>query len=308
MLKNPLQIPGLDSKNSDKCKCKYFPLDTDISIDLLDIQESEEILCKGQFDKRLIQFYFCLSGKMVFSFFGGRYKQVLRQGSSFMFYNPQMDLPQVLTLSEKPRVLCLYITVKKLHELFVHDLSELSFLDGENINKKCYAERPIHPGLQLVLDQIFHNQTLPSNKRVYFLGKMLELLSLYFSAGSEQAEENCPFLLDENNVKKIHLAKKVLIQDIVNPPAIKQLARETGLNEHQLKVGFKNLYGKTIFQYLTDYKMEHARHLLENRSYQVSEVCYMIGYSNPSHFIAAFKRKYGITPKKYLMSLQKTTA
>ena len=304
MLKALSIVTGLDSKNSENCKCDFFSLDTDIAIDLIDEPKVDNLFCSGQFDKRLIQFYFCLNGRMTFRFFGGRYKQVLRQGSSFMFYNPLSDLPQELTLSENPRILCVYITVKKLHELFVHDLSELSFLDGENINKKCYAERPIHPGLQMVLDQIFHNQTLPSNKRVYFLGKVLELLSLYFSATSGLAEENCPFLLDENNVKKIHLAKNFLIQDLLNPPSIKQLAKETGLNEHQLKIGFKNLYGKTIFQYLTDYKMEHARHLLENQSYQVSEVCYMIGYSNPSHFIAAFKRKYGITPKKYLMSLQ----
>jgi AraC-like DNA-binding protein len=26
-----------------------------------------------------------------------------------------------------------------------------------------------------------------------------------------------------------------------------------------------------------------------------------MGYTNPSHFIAAFKKKFGITPKKYLM-------
>jgi len=28
-----------------------------------------------------------------------------------------------------------------------------------------------------------------------------------------------------------------------------------------------------------------------------------VGYSTASHFIAAFKKKFGTTPKKYLMSL-----
>ena len=35
---------------------------------------------------------------------------------------------------------------------------------------------------------------------------------------------------------------------------------------------------------------------------QVAQVAYQIGYANPSHFIAAFKRKFGVTPKKYLMA------
>ena len=31
-------------------------------------------------------------------------------------------------------------------------------------------------------------------------------------------------------------------------------------------------------------------------------VAYQIGHTNPSHFIAAFKKKFGVTPKKYLMA------
>jgi len=31
----------------------------------------------------------------------------------------------------------------------------------------------------------------------------------------------------------------------------------------------------------------------------VNEVAFDIGYTNPSHFIAAFKKKFGTTPRKY---------
>ena len=91
---------------------------------------------------------------------------------------------------------------------------------------------------------------------------------------------------------------------MANPPQLKELAREVGLNEYQLKAGFKNIYGSPVFQFLTDYKMEHARKLLDSGTYKVNEVGFMVGYSNSSHFIAAFKRKFGITPKKYSMALQ----
>ncbi|MBL0110644.1 MAG: AraC family transcriptional regulator [Saprospiraceae bacterium] len=30
-------------------------------------------------------------------------------------------------------------------------------------------------------------------------------------------------------------------------------------------------------------------------------MAYALRYSNPSHFITAFKKQYGVTPKKYLM-------
>ncbi|MEL6676367.1 MAG: helix-turn-helix transcriptional regulator [Bacteroidota bacterium] len=293
-------LPG--SKNNEKCEWEYYHLNPDTSFDWINHAGTEAVHFLGSIDKRLIQMYFCRSGEMTFSFYGGRYTQILKQGSGFLFYNPLADLPQELILSPGSQAVCLYITVEHLHQLFVQDLSELPFLTEENINKKFYAERPIKPALRLVLDQMFHDKTLPSNRRVYFMGKIWEMLSLYFNQEADANIENCPFLLDENNVLKIRLAKKILLERMVNPPGIKELSREIGLNEHQLKLGFKNIYSKSIFQYLTDYKMEYARKLLDRQSHKVNEVSDLIGYSNPSHFIAAFKRKYGITPKKYIMA------
>jgi len=63
------------------------------------------------------------------------------------------------------------------------------------------------------------------------------------------------------------------------------------------------VYGEPVFSFLFDYKMEVARQLLVSGSYNVNEVGLKVGYSTASHFIAAFKKKYGVTPKKFVMSL-----
>jgi len=49
--------------------------------------------------------------------------------------------------------------------------------------------------------------------------------------------------------------------------------------------------------------MEYARKLLTTRKYNISEVSFEVGYSTSSHFIAAFKKKFGATPKRYMSSL-----
>jgi len=49
--------------------------------------------------------------------------------------------------------------------------------------------------------------------------------------------------------------------------------------------------------------MEVARKLLESGKHNVNEVGLKVGYSTSSHFIAAFKKKYGTTPKKYVQSV-----
>ena len=70
------------------------------------------------------------------------------------------------------------------------------------------------------------------------------------------------------------------------------------LDSDLLNRGF--LYGDSVFGFLLDYKLDFARKLLLSKSYSVGEVAAKVGYSTSSHFIAAFKKKFGVTPKKYL--------
>jgi AraC family transcriptional activator of pyochelin receptor len=140
-------------------------------------------------------------------------------------------------------------------------------------------------------------------KALYLKGKVYELLSLYFNKNEDTDIEQCPFLIDEDNVRKIRLAKDIILRNISEPPSLHELSEEIGLSLNKLKEGFKQLYGDTVFGYLLDHKMEEARRMLASNNYNVNEVGLRIGYSTSSHFIAAFKKKYGTTPKKYLMSL-----
>ena len=49
--------------------------------------------------------------------------------------------------------------------------------------------------------------------------------------------------------------------------------------------------------------MSKARELILKREFQIAEIADQLGYTNVSHFIEAFKNKYGVTPKKFEMSL-----
>ena len=90
---------------------------------------------------------------------------------------------------------------------------------------------------------------------------------------------------------------------MAEPAGLQEIADQVGLTLKKLKVGFKQIYGDSVYSFLFDYKMEYARKMLDSGSYNVNEVGLKVGYSTSSHFIAAFKKKFGITPKKYLMNL-----
>jgi AraC-like DNA-binding protein len=92
---------------------------------------------------------------------------------------------------------------------------------------------------------------------------------------------------------------------MTEPPTLQELAIEVELSLKKLKEGFKQVYGDSVYSYLFDYKMDVARKLLESGEHNVNEVGLKVGYSTASHFIAAFKKKYGTTPKKYILERTK---
>jgi AraC-like DNA-binding protein len=261
----------------------------------------EMISFERQVNNGLIQFHFGLKGNAKFIFNQGNYTLDLKEEKSLLFYNPQKELPLHLEIGPKSWLISILVSIKKFHGLFSTDTEHIPFLSDENRDKKYYGEENISPSMAIVLNQMFHYNLNPSIKNLYYKGKGYELLSLFFNRSEDPNAEQCPFLIDEENVLKIKKAKEIIIANMAEPPGLQELADEIGLNLKKLKMGFKQIYGDTVYGFLFDYKMEQARKLLDSGSYNVNEVGLKIGYSTGSHFIAAFKKKFATTPKKYLL-------
>jgi AraC-like DNA-binding protein len=251
----------------------------------------------------LIQFHFGLKGSAKFIFNNGNYILDLKEEKCLLFYNPEKELPLNIEIAPKSWLITILVSIKKFHGLFTTDAEHIPFLSKENKDKKYYNDSDVSPSMAIVLNQMFHYNLNPSIKNLYYKGKGYELLSLFFNRNEDPNAEQCPFLIDEENVLKIKKAKEIIIANMAEPPSLEALANQVGLTLKKLKMGFKQIYGDTVYGFLFDYKMEYARQLLDSGSYNVNEVGLKIGYSTGSHFIAAFKKKFATTPKKYLMSM-----
>lgn len=256
-----------------------------------------------EIDSDFIQFHFCVKGSSQFVFNEGRYRLNILEENSLLLYNPQRELPINLEINAHSWIVSILISIKKFHGFFSHEADYITFLSEDNRDKKYYKDGLISPSMAIVLNQLINYNLNQSIKPLYFKGKAYELLSLYFNRSADADIEQCPFLVDETNVVKIREAKDIIISRMAEPPSLQELADEIGLSLKKLKEGFKQIYGDSVFSFLFDYKMEVARKLLEAGNDNVNEVGHKVGYSTSSHFIAAFKKKYGTTPKKYVMSL-----
>ena len=282
-------------------------IEDDFILIRLQSDENESFHVKKHINQGLIQFHFGIKGKAKFVFNEGNYALELKEEKSLLFYNPQKELPLNLELAPNSWAIAVIISIQKFHSLFSKDASHIPFLSEENKDLKYYKENDISPSMAIVLSQLFHYNLNPSIKNLYYKGKGYELLSLYFNRSEDPNAEQCPFLIDEENVFKIKKAKEIIIENMSEPPGLEDLSDQVGLSLKKLKMGFKQIYGDTVYGYLFDYKMNYARQLLDSGSYNVNEVGLKIGYSTGSHFIAAFKKKFATTPKKYLMSLNQNT-
>lgn len=297
-MEQPIQEETDEIKNIAKSNFQVLLRREDLTLQTVENAGPDPFSIPAQVSRNIIHFYFCLEGAAVFSF-GPHYSRQIERQRNYFFYNPDTDLPFELQVTPGTRLVNLDITLDSLHKLFTHDA--LPFLKPENVKTKFYDEREIPSHLYVVLNQLFTVALSEQVAKLYYQGKVLEILGLYFSERKANTE-SCPFLNDQETVRKIKHAKEYLLKNMENPPGLKALAKIAGLNEYQLKVGFKEIYGNTVFGFLLDHKLDHSRVMLDSGKYQVSEVAYQVGYTNPSHFIAAFKKKFGITPKKYLMN------
>ena len=292
-----------DSKNVARGSFEESKLDDGFFVLTYQNESNTIQIVEREINSNFIQFHFCIKGFSEFIFNSGNYRLKIEEENSLLLYNPERDLPIHLEVNSKSWLVSVLVSIKKFHGLFSQEADYITFLSDDNKDKKYYKDGKISPSMAIALNQIINYNLNSSIKNLYFKGKALELLSLYFNRSEDADVEQCPFLVDETNVIKIRKAKDIIISRMAEPPTLQGLSEEIGLSLKKLKEGFKQIYGDSVFSFLFDYKMEVARKLLEAGDHNVNEVGLKVGYSTSSHFISAFKKKYGTTPKKYLMSL-----
>ncbi len=134
--------------------------------------------------------------------------------------------------------------------------------------------------------------------KLHFEALALEVLAQILTLDSTQLESRSRF--QEKNSAVIDTAVDVLRKEWMAPPTISSLAKRVGTNECYLKKSFRGRTGMSIGQYIRELRMGKALELLETGRHTVTEIAVAVGYTNPSHFSAAFKKFYGRTPSRYL--------
>lgn len=223
----------------------------------------------------------------------------------FLFY-PIQNWKAKFELNDLPfRGFLLKINVLLLHGM-MNEQSNLSL--NEVVKEGWYNERTgingtvfaIRPQMRMLLHQLDHPLVGLNTYRPWIRAKILELFSICLDATPEIASRGkCPYFSNPDTVSKIYEVKDYLLKNPHLDYSTAELAKRFEMKEHALKTAFRKAFGSGVKDFSHQLKMEKARELLEVGEYKVNEVAFKVGYSNSSHFIAAFKRKYGETPSVF---------
>ncbi len=162
---------------------------------------------------------------------------------------------------------------------------------------------PLTPKMAAIIYDIAGSKYGCNIKALFLRAKIMELLALQLEQYEESSLQNSEGLLKKEDVEKIYLAREIMLEDLSQEFTLKGLARQVGTNEFNLKKHFKIVFGKTVFGYLHEYKMETSRRLITETGEKIGDVATQMGYKYPSHFTAAFRKYFGFLPKQVKQSL-----
>lgn len=92
------------------------------------------------------------------------------------------------------------------------------------------------------------------------------------------------------NYLNMHFTEVISLQD---------LADQVHLSREVCCRLFKKMTGKTITGYLEEYRVNKSFSLVQSGQYSMTQITEMVGFSNPSRFASAFRKRFGCNPGEY---------
>ncbi|BBH19487.1 hypothetical protein Back11_08320 [Paenibacillus baekrokdamisoli] len=149
---------------------------------------------------------------------------------------------------------------------------------------------PLHINFNLLSQQLFSMETLEEQQE-----KILHLCENIVS--SAERTENDKHAIIAGTVIELIQA------DYANPAmCLQYVSDKLNISSKQVSKIFNNQCARSVADYLNDVRLEKAADWLQNSNRSIKEILQKIGVENESYFYKLFKKKYGVTPKEYVLN------
>ena len=104
---------------------------------------------------------------------------------------------------------------------------------------------------------------------------------------------------NDRTSERIKKVKVFSTQNYARTITIDMIAEHVGMNRSSFCTFFKKATGQTYITYLNKLRVDRACYLLRQGKFNVTEVCYMVGFNDVPYFNRCFRNNRGMSPKDY---------
>ncbi len=160
------------------------------------------------------------------------------------------------------------------------NINPAAFIENSEDFKECILDKSRFEEKFLKLDSI--------NETKQYLMDFLKAISAYAINSSSNADA-------EVAQKVIKIIEQRYSEDI----DLKSISKDIHLTPYYIGTIFKKNTGKTFNKYLSDYRIDRAKEILQAGKVNVSQLSDAVGIKNTSYFCSLFKDRFGISPGDY---------
>lgn len=271
-------------------------------VTVFDVDVSTQVQVRHQREEECttVNSCFCLEGKVTTQFTGIRKRLSLRKGLQNFIYKPYTD--DCHYLDDHGPLRLFHISIDRLYylQLLDENMSWCGKLKDRIERKELVAgyseEMLITPVMHRIIHDIMYCPLTGPLGKIIMEAKILELTAYQLSQFASIQTQERHGCIREHELDSFYDLKKYLEQYFDREHSLKSLSKEFGINEYKLKKGFRELFGSTVFEFIHNLRMNHAKNLIQDCGFTICEVAGRIGYKNPNHFSVAFKKQFGFSP------------
>lgn len=227
------------------------------------------------------------------------------------------DVPEVEYTHYKDQ--CTFDYFLKKHDLKEPALQTMALIvrgadtDRHDLAPQCSGLWAISAGLAF---------NTPDDELLLEIGMML-YEALYSWAGHLQKERHTQnpvehlllevfrqFIQQKSKGKKIpdwaRELKEIIQDGIDSSLTLKEISKDLQVHPAYLSREFSKYFDNLSFgEYIRKHRIEKALELLQTTDYSLTEIAYLTGFSDQSHFTRIFKKQTGISPSEHRKNLEK---
>ena len=159
-------------------------------------------------------------------------------------------------------------------------------LEGIKLGADAYLAKPFSlEELHLTVDNLIDNVRRLKGK---------------FSGALKQDDKVEKIEVKGNDEELMERIMKVVNENLSDSDFnVEKMCDEVGVSRTQLHRKLKEMTGVPTSEFLRNIRLNEAARLIRERKINITQVSYMVGFANNSHFSTAFKKYFGMSPSEY---------